>query len=103
MLFFSQLGRAKQQVFVVECTKGIVVFDDSKPWAEKLYIETSSKKYGSVPFLEPLRLECEHFLLCCKNRSAPKTDGQEGLRVIKVLKAIQESLSSSMVTTTGAY
>ena len=55
MLFFSQLGRAKQQVFVVECTKGIVVFDDSKPWAEKLYIETSSKKYGSVPFLEPLR------------------------------------------------
>jgi UDP-2-acetamido-3-amino-2,3-dideoxy-glucuronate N-acetyltransferase len=51
-----------------------------------------------VPFddaAEPLRAECEHFLKCMETRTAPRTDGEEGLRVLTVLEACQRSLETS--------
>jgi UDP-2-acetamido-3-amino-2,3-dideoxy-glucuronate N-acetyltransferase len=41
---------------------------------------------------EPLRLECQHFLDCIGSRQRPKTDGNNGLRVLQVLDACQRSL-----------
>ncbi len=41
---------------------------------------------------EPLRLECEAFLDAMITRRSPLTDGQSGLRVLKVLEAAQRSL-----------
>jgi UDP-2-acetamido-3-amino-2,3-dideoxy-glucuronate N-acetyltransferase len=41
---------------------------------------------------EPLKVECEHFLDCCLNRIPPRTDGHEGLAVLRVLAAAEESL-----------
>jgi predicted dehydrogenase len=34
---------------------------------------------------EPLRLECEHFLSCIRLGVEPRTDGEEGLKVMRVL------------------
>jgi predicted dehydrogenase len=42
---------------------------------------------------EPLTLECRHFLECVRSRQAPRTDGREGLRVIRVLEAASRSLA----------
>jgi predicted dehydrogenase len=42
--------------------------------------------------VEPLKLECQHFVDCIKNKKRPFTDGENGLSVLKVLKAAQESL-----------
>ncbi len=55
------------------------------------------KKKGEViiPQLEegePLLLECAHFLECVEKGQRPRTDGLNGLRVVKVLEAAQESL-----------
>jgi UDP-2-acetamido-3-amino-2,3-dideoxy-glucuronate N-acetyltransferase len=44
---------------------------------------------------EPLKLECIHFLECIKNGSAVRTDGPEGLRVLRVLRASQVSLDQN--------
>ena len=41
---------------------------------------------------EPLRLECRHFATCVRERTTPLTDGRDGLTVVKVLAAAQESL-----------
>ncbi len=41
---------------------------------------------------EPLRLECEAFLRAIMTREPPLTDGESGLRVLKVLQAAQRSL-----------
>jgi len=41
---------------------------------------------------EPLRLECQHFIDSIRHKTKPKTGGEEGLRVVKVLAAAQESL-----------
>ena len=46
----------------------------------------------SIPAAEPLRLECEHFLKCVRDRTQPLTDATAGIRVLKVLQACQISL-----------
>lgn len=45
-----------------------------------------------VDFQEPLRLECEHFLTCVRDGSRPLTDADNGIRVVRVIEAAQESL-----------
>ena len=92
----------------------MAVFDDMQP-AEMLRIYdkgvTNSPQYGSfaealslrfgnvtIPYIkmtEPLKLECQHFLDCIKNNQTPRSDGRDGLRVVKVLQAAQESLDKS--------
>ena len=44
---------------------------------------------------EPLRAECLHFLECITTRKPPRTDGEEGLRVLTVLKQCQDALGQS--------
>ena len=56
-----------------------------------------SYRYGDVhiPRIEepePLKVECEHFVDCIASGLAPKTDGQNGSRVVSVLEASQHSL-----------
>src|SRR5204863_1599150 len=45
----------------------------------------------------PLREECRHFLECVKTRTAPVSDGEEGLRVLRVLDACQKALPNGPV------
>jgi len=47
-----------------------------------------------LPMYEPLKKECEHFVKCIENNKVPLTDGRNGLRVVKVLAAAQESLKN---------
>jgi predicted dehydrogenase len=59
--------------------------------------ESLSLRFGDVtiPYIkmiEPLRLECQHFVDCIKNDKQPRSDGMDGLKVVKVLQAAQESL-----------
>lgn len=46
----------------------------------------------SVPDYEPLKEECLHFIRCILTNTSPLTDGQEGLRVVKILEMAQKSL-----------
>ncbi|HEX6665111.1 MAG TPA: Gfo/Idh/MocA family oxidoreductase [Solirubrobacterales bacterium] len=43
---------------------------------------------------EPLRIELEHFFECLRDGVAPLTGGLEGLQVVQVLEALQESLDA---------
>ena len=56
-----------------------------------------SYRYGDIvtPMLkesEPLRAECAHFLDCIRTGAAPRSGGESGLRVTRVLCAAQRSL-----------
>lgn len=58
--------------------------------------------YGNIvsPFIhldEPLRVECLHFIECVLERKQPVTDGANGLRVVEVIEAAQQSLKSGGV------
>lgn len=41
---------------------------------------------------EPLRAECDHFLDCVRHDLSPRTDGEVGLSVTRVLAALQRSM-----------
>jgi UDP-2-acetamido-3-amino-2,3-dideoxy-glucuronate N-acetyltransferase len=41
---------------------------------------------------EPLRLECQHFLDCVRDRRTPNTDGENGVKVLRILHACGESI-----------
>jgi predicted dehydrogenase len=57
-----------------------------------------SYRYGDIHIprieeVEPLKLECEHFVDCIRFGLTPQTDGLCGLRVVTVLEAAQRSLA----------
>ena len=106
-VYVSWLNPFKEQKLTVVGSHGMVVFDDTKPWNEKLIlynnyltwdngaIPVPNKAKGEaiqLPEEEPLRNECRHFLDCCQNRHQPRTDGPEGLRVLQTLNLAQRSL-----------
>jgi predicted dehydrogenase len=71
-----------------------VYWDDSSHPGPELGIRL---RFGDVqiPWLEatePLLLECQHFIDCVRNHTRPRSDGWDGLRVIEVLEAADESL-----------
>jgi predicted dehydrogenase len=45
-----------------------------------------------IDMREPLQLECAHFIDCIRSGQRPQTDGENGLRVVAVLAAGQQSL-----------
>lgn len=107
-IFVSWLHPYKEQKLIVVGDRKMAVFDDvSKDrklqifphrieWIDRMPV--ALKVAGEAVETgddEPLRLECIHFIECIKGNRKPRTDGAEGLRVLKVLQACQESMNSS--------
>ena len=88
----------------------MAVFDDGLDWSEKVKLyphkvnwvdgipQPEKAEFESIHLEpeEPLRQECNHFLESIKNNTKPRTDGLEGLNVLKVLDASQESLTNGV-------
>jgi predicted dehydrogenase len=65
--------------------------EDSRSWGE--YIARSGDIFSPrISNAEPLRIECEHFVECIRSGATPRSDGDSGLRVVRVLEALQRSL-----------
>ena len=65
--------------------------EDTRSWGE--YIARSGAIFSpQIPPVEPLRVECEHFLECIRTGATPRSDGHSGLRVVRVLEQLQRSL-----------
>ncbi|OPZ20867.1 MAG: Glucose--fructose oxidoreductase precursor [candidate division BRC1 bacterium ADurb.BinA364] len=45
-----------------------------------------------IKLVEPLAVECRHFLECIRENKTPLSDGENGLAVVRVLEAANESL-----------
>jgi UDP-2-acetamido-3-amino-2,3-dideoxy-glucuronate N-acetyltransferase len=97
----SWLNPYKEVKLVLTGSSAMLVFDDTKPWQEKLALysyevvssknlinlQNSNVQYVKVIEEEPLKNECQHFLDVVEKDIRPLTDGAEGLRVLKVLSA----------------
>ena len=85
----------------MELERKLTVYDkgfdeDARGYGE--YITRSGDIFSPrIPNVEPLRVECEHFVECCLTGERPRSDGQTGLRVVRVLEALQQSLDRSRV------
>ncbi|HMS53953.1 MAG TPA: Gfo/Idh/MocA family oxidoreductase [Fimbriimonadaceae bacterium] len=93
-LHCSWLWPERRRRTVAIGSRGMLVYDElaqsvtlHRKWInEKLenVEEESSLVYEGAG--EPLFLELEHFLHCCETRETPKSDGESGLQVIRVLE-----------------
>jgi predicted dehydrogenase len=65
--------------------------EDASSWGE--YITRAGESFSPrIANAEPLRLECEHFVQCIRTGVTPRSDGHSGLRVVRVLQELQQSL-----------
>jgi UDP-2-acetamido-3-amino-2,3-dideoxy-glucuronate N-acetyltransferase len=104
-IFVSWLHPFKEQKLIVVGDRKMAVFDDlekkdklllyphSIEWKHQIPIANRAEAQPvSVSAEEPLRAECMHFLQCIQLRRRPRTDGEEGLRVLSVLRRCQAAL-----------
>jgi predicted dehydrogenase len=67
--------------------------EDTSSWGE--YITRSGDTFSPrIPNVEPLRLECEHFVECLRTGATPRSDARSGVRVVRVLEQLQRSLEA---------
>jgi len=100
----------KVRRLVVVGSEGMAVFDDLAPTPlvvhEKRALVTEGRGVrledrGARSVVldgdgkEPLQAAAEHFLRCIERGEQPRSNGRDGLRVLKVLEAAQRSLSPS--------
>jgi UDP-2-acetamido-3-amino-2,3-dideoxy-glucuronate N-acetyltransferase len=104
-IFVSWLHPFKEQKLVVVGSKAMAVFDDVSKEKLFFYPHRIEWKHGKIPVAqkaehqiiptdqaEPLKAELQHFADCVRQRKTPKTDGYEGLRVLKILDLAGASL-----------
>jgi predicted dehydrogenase len=110
------LAPAKIRRIIIGGSKKMLVYDDLSPDERiKIYDKGLMLKDGptadsdqvlagyrigdlyapNIDSTEALRRETGHFLDCIRERRAPESDGQMGLRIVKILVAAQESLAAN--------
>lgn len=109
-IHISWLDPHKVRSTTIVGSKKMVVFDDAAS-SEKLriydscaqptptcsYGEAIQVRFGDIHIpristAEPLKIEFQHFLDSVALRTQPRSDAQDGLRVVRILEAAQRSL-----------
>jgi len=106
-IFVSWFHPFKEQRLVVTGDYGSLVFDDVSSDSKLVFYEQTVELQQHTPVLkkvaqssiplpsgEPLKAECQHFLDCIQSRQTPITGIQNGIDVLTVLQAAQQSLKS---------
>lgn len=110
----SWLDPNKERKLIVVGSQKMAVFDDMHPsekiriydkganieWSKADVIEAISVRHGNIviPVVktdEPLTLEIQHFIDCALDGKAPRSDGKDGLRVVRVLESAAKSLKQN--------
>lgn len=97
---FTVVGSRKMATFDdMDLERKLTVYDkgfdqDASSYGE--YITRSGDIHSpAVPNDEPLRIECRHFVEHVRSGESPRSDGDSGLRVVRVLETLQQSLDES--------
>ena len=110
-IFVSWLHPSKEQKLVIVGSEKMAVFDDTAEkklllyphrvdWAGRLPKAVKEEAvHVELEKAEPLKQECQHFLDRIADRKPPLSDGEEGLRVLRVLDACQTSLERNALKT----
>lgn len=90
-IHISWVHPIKQVKLVVRGTEGTALIDDTQG-VNKLHVFSKkdelqrTEEFPEYLAIEPLKLECQHFINCIRYGKQPKTDGMNGFKVVKVLE-----------------
>lgn len=87
-------------------SEGMLVYDEEKQTValhrKGIHADLTNRDEGSEIIYEgnvqPLTLECQHFLDCIESRRQPRSDGHNGLEVIKILEQCSSKLQKGTTT-----
>lgn len=87
---------------MVRGTKATAVFDDTLPTNKlKVYDNFIPANTQDFPLdyleIEPLKLECQHFVNCCASGQKARSDGENGYTVTKILEEAEKVMMGSKV------
>jgi predicted dehydrogenase len=93
------VGSKKMVVFDdVEATEKVRIYDkgvdgmEYASYGDALTLRSGDITIPRIDMAEPLRAECQHFVMCIQKGEKPRSDGRNGLRVVRVLDAADRSL-----------
>lgn len=86
----------------LEASEKVKVYDNGITVAEnaddirkiKISYRTGDLWSPKVPSLEALQLEVDHFIDCIEQNRKPITSGEEGLTIVRILEAADQSMAS---------
>jgi len=104
-IFVSWLHPFKEQKLIIVGDRQMAVFDDTEAtrklvlyphqvdWIDRIPIARKAEGIN-VPISdqEPLQAECQHFIESVHEKKVPRTDGKNGLAVLRILHACEESI-----------
>lgn len=100
---FTVVGSLKMAEFDdVAATEKLRIYDQGVIPTYSSYGEALTLRFGDihiprVDMREPLGIECAHFIECLREGRTPRSDGHDGVRVLRVLAAGQRSLEQGGV------
>lgn len=80
----SRLTLNKESKLEIIGDRGMISFDDCNIVNKKLtIIEFNKIQYNiTIDDIQPLTIECKHFIECCEKRISPRTSGDDGLKIV---------------------
>jgi predicted dehydrogenase len=95
------VGSEKMAVFNdIEATEKVRIYDKGvedagyASYGDALTLRQGDITIPRIEMVEPLRAECAHFLNSIATGNTPRSDGYDGLRVVRVLEAAEQSLAN---------
>lgn len=91
----SWITPKKHVTLMVRGTKATAILDDTVA-ENKLQIFDNFAAGNSTNIqldyleIEPLKLECQHFVSCCETGKKARSDGENGLSVVKILEEAEQ-------------
>lgn len=91
----SWIHPQKRVNLIIRGTKASAIFDDTLTENKLRIFDNSSpgnSKIESLDYIEiePLKLECQHFINCIEQGKKARSDGENGFNVVKVLEEAEK-------------
>ena len=96
----SWIHPQKRVTLLVRGEKGTAILDDTLMENKLQVFDNKTPAQKSIEIfdyleIEPLKLECQHFIHCIETGKTPRSDGENGYIITKVLEDAEEILLDS--------
>ena len=93
----SWIHPQKRVALLVRGTKATAILDDTLQEGKlKVYDNKKNSQKDIEVFdyleIEPLKLECQHFLNCIEHNKTPRSDGENGYMIVKILESAENMM-----------
>ena len=91
----SWIHPQKRVALLVRGEKATAILDDTVQEGKLKVFDNKKNAQNDIEIfdyleIEPLKLECQHFLNCIENDKTPRSDGENGYMIVKILEEAEK-------------